>query len=191
MEKQLKLDIKYKIIFKIQSLNMEKIKPEIHKTSYIAKSSIIIGNVKIGKNCGIFPNAVIRGDQNSIYIDDGTNVQDCCVIHTDKEHNVRIGKNVSIGHGAVVHGSIIEDNCLIGMNVTILNGVKIEEGVIIGANALVRSDQIIPKNSLVIGIPSKVIKQDKKFKDIIIKNAKTYREISKNYLNGNYFFYNK
>jgi carbonic anhydrase/acetyltransferase-like protein (isoleucine patch superfamily) len=170
---------------------MEKIKPEIHKTSYIAKSSIIIGNVKIGKNCGIFPNAVIRGDQNSIYIDDGTNVQDCCVIHTDKEHNVRIGKNVSIGHGAVVHGSIIEDNCLIGMNVTILNGVKIEEGVIIGANALVRSDQIIPKNSLVIGIPGKVIKQDKKFKDIIIKNAKTYREISKNYLNGNYFFYNK
>jgi carbonic anhydrase/acetyltransferase-like protein (isoleucine patch superfamily) len=170
---------------------MGKIKPEVHHTSYIAKSSIIIGNVKIGKNCGIFPNAVIRGDQNSIYIDDGTNIQDCCVIHTDIEHNVRIGKNVSIGHGAVVHGAIIENNCLIGMNVTILNGVKIEEGVIIGANALVRSDQIIPKNSLVIGIPGKVIKQDKKFKDIILKNAETYREISKNYLNGKYYFYSK
>jgi carbonic anhydrase/acetyltransferase-like protein (isoleucine patch superfamily) len=170
---------------------MEIIKPEIHKTSYIAKSSIIIGNVKIGKNCGIFPNAVLRGDQNSIYIDDGTNVQDCCVIHTDKEHNVRIGKNVSIGHGAVVHGAIIENNCLIGMNVTILNGVKIEEGVIIGANALIKSDQRIPKNSLVIGIPGKVIKQDKKFKDIILKNAKTYKEITKNYLNGKYYFYNE
>lgn len=170
---------------------MEKIKPEIHQSSYIAESSIIIGNVKIGKNCGIFPNAVIRGDQNSIYIDDGTNIQDCCVIHTDREHNVIIGKNVSIGHGAVVHGAIIKNNCLIGMNVTILNGVKIEEGVIIGANALVRSDQIIPKNSLVIGIPGKVIKQDEKFKDIILKNAKTYREISKNYLKGKYSFYNK
>ena len=170
---------------------MEKIKPIIHLSSYIAESSIIIGNVKIGRNCGIFPNAVIRGDQNSIYIDDGTNIQDCCVIHTDKEHIVSIGKNVSIGHGAVVHGAIIDDNCLIGMNVTILNGVHIEEGVIIGANALVKSDEIIPKNSLVVGVPAKVVKQDEKFKEIIMKNAKTYREISKEYLNGEYYFYNR
>ena len=169
---------------------MEKIKPIIHLSSYIAESSIIIGNVKIGRKCGIFPNAVIRGDQNSIYIDDGTNIQDCCVIHTDKEHIVRIGKNVSIGHGAVVHGAIIDDNCLIGMNVTILNGVHIEEGVIIGANALVKSDEIIPKNSLVVGVPAKVVKQDERFKEIIMKNAKTYREISKEYLNGEYYFYN-
>ena len=170
---------------------MEKIKPIIHLSSYIAESSIIIGNVKIGRNCGIFPNAVIRGDQNSIYIDDGTNIQDCCVIHTDKEHIVRIGKNVSIGHGAVVHGAIIDDNCLIGMNVTILNGVHIEEGVIIGANALVKSDEVIQKNSLVVGVPGKVVKQDEKFKEIIIKNAKTYKEISKKYLDGGYYFYNR
>lgn len=170
---------------------MEKIKPIIHLSSYIAESSIIIGNVKIGRNCGIFPNAVIRGDQNSIYIDDGTNIQDCCVIHTDKEHIVRIGKNVSIGHGAVVHGAKIDDNCLIGMNVTILNGVHIKEGVIIGANALVKSDEVIPKNSLVVGVPGKVVKQDEKFKEIIIKNAKTYKEISKKYLDGEYYFYNR
>ena len=169
---------------------MEKIKPIIHQSSYIAKSSIIIGNVNIGKNCGVFPNAVIRGDQNSIFIDDGTNIQDCCVIHTDKEHIVRIGKNVSIGHGAVVHGALIDDNCLIGMNVTILNGVHIKEGVIIGANALVKSDEVIPKNSLVVGVPGKVVKQDEKFKEIIMKNAKTYREISKEYLDGGYYFYN-
>jgi len=168
---------------------MEKIRPIIHQSSYIAKSSIIIGNVKIGRNCGVFPNAVIRGDQNSILIDDGTNIQDCCVIHTDKEHIVRIGKNVSIGHGAIVHGAIIDNNCLIGMNVTVLNGAQIKEGVIIGANALVKSDEIIPKNSLVVGVPGKVVKQDEKFREIIMNNANRYKEISKKYLDGEYYIY--
>jgi len=168
---------------------MEVIKPNIHQSSYIAKSSVIIGNVIIGKNCGVFPNAVIRGDQNSIIIKDGTNVQDCCVIHTDKKHNVKIGNNVSIGHGAIVHGAQINNNCLIGMNATILNGVHIEEGVIIGASALVRTDEIIPKNSLVVGVPGKIVKQDKNFIKIIKKNAETYKEISKKYLNGEYINY--
>ena len=168
---------------------MEIFKPKIHQSSYIAKSSVIIGNVTIGKNCGVFPNAVIRGDQNSIVINDGTNVQDCCVLHTDKEHNVKIGNNVSIGHGAIVHGAQIDNNCLIGMNATILNGAHIEEGVIIGASALVRTDEIIPKNSLVVGVPGKVVKQDKNFIEIIKRNAETYKEISRKYLNGEYIKY--
>ena len=168
---------------------MELTKPKIHHSSYIAKSSVIIGNVTIGKNCGVFPNAVIRGDQNSIEIKDGTNIQDCCVIHTDKEHNVKIGNNVSIGHGAIVHGAQVDNNCLIGMNATILNGAHIEEGVIIGASALVRTDEIIPKNSLIVGIPGKVVKQDKNFIGIIKNNAETYKQISKKYLNGEYVKY--
>jgi len=168
---------------------MKNIIPKIHNSSYISKSAVIIGNVKIGKNCGVFPNAVIRGDQNPIVIDDGSNIQDCCVIHTDKKHSVKIGKNVSIGHGAIVHGATISDNCLIGMNVTILNGALIEEGTIIGANALIKTDDIIPSNSLVVGIPGKVVKQDKNFKKIILKNAETYKEISRNYINGEYKFF--
>ena len=165
---------------------MKNIIPKIHNSSYISKSAVIIGDVKIGKNCGVFPNAVIRGDQNPIVIEDGSNIQDCCVIHTDKEHSVKIGKNVSIGHGAIVHGATISDNCLIGMNVTILNGALIEEGTIIGANALIKTDDIIPSNSLVVGIPGKVVKQDKNFNKIILKNAETYKEISRNYINGKY-----
>lgn len=168
---------------------MKIFKPIIHKSSYIAKSSVIIGNVNIGKNCGVFPNAVIRGDQNSIIIGDGTNIQDCCVIHTDKKHNVIIGNEVSIGHGAIIHGAKIDNNCLIGMNATVLNGAHIEEGVIIGACALVRSDEIIPKNSLVVGIPGKVVKKDENFIEIIKKNAKTYKEISKKYLKGEFIEY--
>jgi carbonic anhydrase/acetyltransferase-like protein (isoleucine patch superfamily) len=168
---------------------MENNKPRIHNSSYIAKSAIIIGNVQIGKNCGVFPNAVIRGDQNSIEIDDGSNIQDCCVLHTDKDHFVKIGKNVSIGHGAVIHGATISDDCLIGMNVTILNGVKIQEGTIVGANALIKTDEVIPKNSLVVGIPGKVVKQDLNFRKIILKNAENYKEISKNYIEGKYKIY--
>lgn len=164
-------------------------KPKIHKSSFIAKSAVVIGNVTIGKNCGVFPNAVIRGDENSIEIDDGSNVQDCCVIHCDEDHSVKIGKNVSIGHGAILHGATIEDNCLIGINVTILNGARIGKGSIIGANALVTTDMNVPENSLVLGIPGKVVKQDKKFCGMAILNAEAYQRISREHLDGKHHVY--
>ena len=164
-------------------------KPEIDKSSYIAKTAVIIGDVKIGENCGIFPNAVIRGDQNTIKIEDGSNVQDCCVIHTDKEHEVKIGKNVSIGHGATVHGAIIEDNCLVGINATILNGAKLRRGSIIGANALVKNNMDVPKNSLVLGIPGKIIKKDENFREMARLNAETYQKLSRDHLDGKHLIY--
>ena len=165
-------------------------KPEIHKSSFVAKTAIIIGDVKIGKNCGIFPYAVIRGDQNSIKIGDGSNVQDCCVIHTNEKYAVKIGKNVSIGHGAIIHGAAIEDNVIIGMNATVMNGCKIGNGSIIGANALVTEKKQIPENSLVLGVPGKTVKQDEKFKETAILNAETYQKLSKNHKEGKYEYYN-
>jgi len=164
-------------------------RPEAHKSSFIAKTAVIIGDVKIGKNCGIFPNAVIRGDENSIAIDDGSNVQDCCVIHCDKEHSVRIGKNVSLGHGAVIHGATIGDDCLIGINATVLNGARIERGSIIGANALVTTDMEVPENSLVLGVPGKIIKQDKKFAEMARSNAETYQKLAKEHMQGKHPMY--
>ena len=164
-------------------------KLEIDKSSYVSKTAVIIGDVVIGKNCGIFPNAVIRGDQNTIEIGDGSNVQDCCVIHTDREHKVKIGKNVSLGHGAIVHGAIIEDDCLIGMNTTILNGSKIGQGSVIGANALVKNNMDVPENSLVLGIPGKIIKQDEKFRETARLNAEVYQKLSKEYLRGKHSVY--
>lgn len=165
-------------------------KPDVHKSSFVAKTAVIIGNVKIGKNCGVFPYAVIRGDENSIEIDDGSNAQDCCVIHCDKEHNVRIGKNVSLGHGAIIHGAIIADDCLIGINATVLNGAKIGRGSIIGANALITTDMNVPENSLVLGVPGKVIKQDKKFAEINRSNAEIYQKIAKEHKDGKHPVYN-
>ena len=163
--------------------------PKIHESSFVAESAVVIGEVTIGKNCGIFPNAVIRGDQNYIKIDDGSNVQDCCVIHTDEKHFVEIGKNVSLGHASVIHGAIVEDDCLIGIHATVLNGAHIKSGSIIGANALVTSKMEVPPYSLVLGIPGKVIKNDEKFADDARKNAQTYQRLSKNHLEGKYPHY--
>ena len=151
-------------------------KPEVHESSFVAKSAVIIGNVKIGKNCGIFPNAVIRGDDNTIEIGDKTNVQDCCVIHCDEDHSVRIGKNVTIGHCAMIHG--------------VLNGARIGKGSIIGANSLVKANMNVPENSMVLGVPGKVIKQDKKISESALLNAEEYQRLIKNHKDKKYQEYN-
>jgi len=163
--------------------------PEISEKTYIDKSSVIIGNVIIASKCGILPNSVIRGDQNIIKIDEGSNVQDCAVIHTDLKHQVNIGKNVSIGHSAVVHGATIEDNVIVGMNATIMNGSKIGHGSIIGANALVSENKEIPPFSLVVGIPGKIIKTNEEFETMCIKNAETYHRLTKEHLLGKHKHY--
>ncbi len=160
--------------------------PKIDKSSFIAPTAVLIGDVTIGKHCGVYPHAAIRGDENSIEIGDGSNVQDCCVIHVNNEYPVKIGKNVSIGHLAMIHGATIEDECLIGINATVLNGARIASGSVIGANALVTAGTEIPKNSLVIGVPGKIIKQDEGLLEMIRSNAETYKKLSQNHLQGKY-----
>ena len=162
---------------------------KIDKSSFIAPSAVLIGDVTIGKHCGVYPHAVIRGDQNLIEIGDGSNVQDCCVIHTNNVFPVKIGKNVSIGHLAMIHGAIIEDECLIGINATVLNGARIGSGSVIGASALVTAGADIPKNSLVLGVPGKVIKQDEGLLEMIRSNAETYKTLSQRHLQGNFSVY--
>ena len=160
--------------------------PTIHHSSYIAPSAVIIGNVTIGKNCGVFPQAVIRGDEGPIDIGEGSNIQDCCVLHTDVDHVITIGKNVTIGHAAVVHGATIEDDCLIGIHATVLNGARIGSGSIIGACALVTENMVVPPQSLVLGIPGKVIRQDPKYSDMIRENASVYQSLTKKHKQGLY-----
>ena len=161
-------------------------KPEIHKSTFVDKTAVIIGDVKIGKNCGIYPCAVIRGDDNSIEIGDGSNVQDNCIIHVDAKHKTKIGNNVSIGHGAMVHGATIDDECLIGINATVLDGAIIKKGSVVGANALITTNMKVPENSLIIGVPGKIVKQDNKLKELIIFNAKEYQRLSNEHINKKY-----
>jgi carbonic anhydrase/acetyltransferase-like protein (isoleucine patch superfamily) len=163
--------------------------PQIDASSFIAPSAIIIGDVMIGKNCGVYPHAVIRGDEGTIVIGDGSNIQDCCILHTDAEHQIHIGKNVTIGHAAVVHGATIEDDCLIGIQATVLNGAYIHAGSIIGACALVTENMVVPHQSLVVGIPGKVIKQDPQYVKSIRSNADIYQRLSRNHKQGRYQSY--
>lgn len=127
-------------------------------TVFIAPTAFIIGDVRLGKNCSIWFHTAIRGDLAPIIIGDDSNIQDGCIIHADPNFHVNIGKGVTLGHGAIVHGATISDNVLIGMRAVILNGAKIGENSIIGAGAVVSEGTEIPPNSIALGIPAKVVK---------------------------------
>ncbi len=128
-------------------------------TSYIAPGAAVIGNVVLGEQVSIWFNAVLRGDNDAIVIGDGSNVQDGAVLHVDPGHPLNVGRRVTIGHKAILHGCQIGDNSLIGMNAVVLNDAVIGKNCLIGANALVTEGMQIPDNSLVLGSPAKIRKE--------------------------------
>ena len=141
-------------------------KPEIGEKTFIAHSSDIIGDVTIGRDCGIWFGSVIRGDDNLIKIGNETNVQDNAVLH------IEIGSGVTIGHGAIIHGCKIEDECLIGMGAIILNGAKIGKNTMIAAGTLVSQNKEIPEGVLVMGVPGKVVRKLTEDEIESIKNSR-------------------
>lgn len=151
---------------------------------YKADSAIIDGDVTIAKNVSVWHEAVIRADSASVEIGERTNVQDMALIHVDKDHPVKIGKGVTIGHKAIIHGATIEDDVLIGMSALIMNGAVIKKGSIVGAGALVKENMIVPEGSVVVGMPAKVIKQTNSDQIQMIKeNSDHYIELAKQSLN--------
>lgn len=133
--------------------------PKIKEKTFIAQNSSVIGDVAIGKDCGIWFGAVLRGDENSIIIGDETNIQDNAVLHGDSEYTVELGDGVTVGHGAIVHGCKIEENCLVGMGSIILNGAKIGKNTIIAAGSLVSQNKEIPEGVLVVGVPGRILRK--------------------------------
>jgi len=125
---------------------------------YVAESAHVIGRVVLGEGAGIWFGTVLRGDNETITVGEGSNIQENCVLHTDMGFPLDIGKGCTIGHSAILHGCTIGNNSLIGMGATVLNGAKIGENCLIGAGALVTEGKVIPDNSLVVGSPAKVIK---------------------------------
>ena len=126
---------------------------------WIAPNAYVIGNVQLGRDVGVWFAATIRGDNEQIRIGDRTNVQDGAVLHSDPGSPLTIGANVTIGHGAIVHGCTVGESTLIGMGATILNGAKIGRNCIVGANALVTEGKEFPDGSLVVGSPAKAVRQ--------------------------------
>jgi carbonic anhydrase/acetyltransferase-like protein (isoleucine patch superfamily) len=157
--------------------------PKISETVFIADSADIIGDVEVGDFSSVWFNAVLRGDRNKIKIGNRTSIQDNVVIHVNHEHEVQVGDDVSVGHGAVLHGCRIGNNVLIGMNSTVLNGAEIGKNSIIGANALVAEGKKFPENSLIVGVPGKVKREIEEAEiEGITKNAKEYVELRKEYI---------
>lgn len=156
--------------------------PQIDESVYLSQDAVVIGDVTLEKNVSVWFQTVIRGDKDHIHIGEGSNIQDNCTLHTDPHHVMTIGRNVTVGHNAVVHGCTIEDEVLIGMGAIVLNGSHIGSHSIIGAGALVREQQVIPPGSLVVGCPGKVIKSvsEEQIQDII-ENAAHYQELAKEY----------
>jgi carbonic anhydrase/acetyltransferase-like protein (isoleucine patch superfamily) len=131
--------------------------PRVHPTAYIDDSAQVIGDVEIGEESSVWMCVVIRGDVHRIRIGRRSNVQDGSVVHVMKDtHPTTIGDDVTIGHGALVHGCTIEDRCLIGMGAILLNGVRVGTGSIVAAGTLLPEGTQVPPRSLVMGAPGRV-----------------------------------
>ena len=158
--------------------------PVVPATCYVDLSAQVIGDVELGENASVWMNAVLRGDVNAIRVGAKSNVQDCAVLHGMRyEYPVMVGEWVTIGHNATVHGCVVEDAVLIGMGATILNDVRIGEGSIVAAGAVIAEHTVIPPNSLVAGVPGKVRRtlgdEDRK---LILKYAQDYLDYVAIYL---------
>ena len=131
----------------------------IDERAYIHPAAVVCGDVALGPHASVWPTAVVRGDSAPIVIGAGTNVQDGTVIHVDAGVPCTIGARVAIGHRAIVHGATVEDDCLIAMGAILLNRVHVGCGSIIGAGALCPEGMIVPPNSLVLGLPGRVVRE--------------------------------
>ncbi len=162
---------------------------QIDKSAFIADGAKIIGDVKIGKESSVWYNCVIRSDipGTNIIIGDRTNIQDCSVIHNDHGKSTIIGNDVTIGHNCIIHGCVIEDECLIGMGAIVLSGALIRKGAVIGAGAVVKENAIIETNTLSVGLPAKHIRtNDDKVRKHILENAQEYVTLGKEHAAGLY-----
>ncbi|WP_434991944.1 gamma carbonic anhydrase family protein [Arthrobacter sp. Ld5] len=133
--------------------------PVISDSAFTAPTATLIGEVTLGAFASVFYGASVRADTAAISIGAGTNLQDNVVVHADPGYPATIGDRVSVGHGAVVHGCTVEDDCLIGMSATVLNGAVIGAGSLVAAGAVVLEGTVVPPRSLVAGVPAKVRRQ--------------------------------
>jgi carbonic anhydrase/acetyltransferase-like protein (isoleucine patch superfamily) len=161
--------------------------PSIDPTAFVHPDAFVAGDVTISARVSVWPTAVIRGDSGRIIIGEESNVQDGTVIHVDQGVPTTIGRRVAIGHRAIVHGSTIEDDCLIGMGAILLNGVQVSSGSIIGAGAVCREGMRVPPNSLVLGVPGRVVRETTDAeRERIARTVQSYLELQQAHRRGDY-----
>lgn len=156
--------------------------PEIEDSVFLAETSAVIGCVKLHPHVNVWYGAVLRGDEDTIEVGENTNIQDNVTVHAAEGFPVKLGKNITVGHNAIVHGCTVGDGTMIGMGSCILNGAVIGKGCLIGAGALVKEGMEIPDYSLVVGVPAKVIRTlDGEAVEKIKKNADLYVSLASEY----------
>jgi carbonic anhydrase/acetyltransferase-like protein (isoleucine patch superfamily) len=161
--------------------------PVVDESCYIAPEAVIVGDVVIEKGCSVWPFAVIRGDLSQVRIGEGSSVQEHCQIHGNPGKQTIIGKNVSIGHGAIIHAAKIGDYVIVGMNSSVLDEAEVGPGSVIGANALVKSGMKVPPGSLVVGVPAKVVKEnDPTLMEAARRNAEEYHRLRDAHKSGQF-----
>src|SRR5579871_1620060 len=158
--------------------------PRIPATCYVDLSAQVLGDVELGENSSVWMNAVLRGDVNSIRVGANSNVQDCAVLHGQRYlYSVTVGDWVTIGHNAIVHGCVLEDMVLIGMNATVLNNARVGEGSIIAAGAVVPEGTLVPARTLWAGVPAKMRRElGDADRELILQYAKNYVDYTAIYL---------
>ena len=156
--------------------------PTLHPTAFVHPLAYVAGDVTLGPRVSIWPFASLRGDTDAITIDEDSNIQDGCVVHCDAGVPCHIGKRVGVGHRAIIHGSVIEDDVLIAMGAVLLNGVHVGSGSIIGAGAVVREGFHVPPNSLVLGVPGRIVRETTmEERGRIARTVESYVELQQKY----------
>jgi carbonic anhydrase/acetyltransferase-like protein (isoleucine patch superfamily) len=134
-------------------------KPDVARALFVAPNATVIGDVVLGPNCSVFYGAVLRGDIQEIRVGEGTNIQDNAIVHLADDYGAHIGAWCTIGHSAIIHACTIEDECLVGMGATVLDGARIGARSLIGANSLVPQRFTCPPGSMVFGSPAKIVRE--------------------------------
>jgi carbonic anhydrase/acetyltransferase-like protein (isoleucine patch superfamily) len=130
----------------------------VHPSVFIAEGAVVVGDVTLDEDASIWFNATLRGDVEAISVGSRSNIQEGCILHADPSYPTAIGADVTVGHGAVVHGARVGDNCIIGIRAVLLNGVVVGENSIVGACALLTEGKVYPPNALILGIPAKAVR---------------------------------
>lgn len=161
--------------------------PNVHPEAFVAPNATVVGRVSLGREASVWYGCVLRGDVEPITVGDQSNVQDQTIVHIDEGFPTRIGARVGVGHRCLLHGCVIEDECLIGMGAIVLNGVVIESGSVIAAGALVTENTRVPAGSLAMGVPARVVRSvDDELRARIERTWRDYVRLAREHRSGLY-----
>ena len=160
-------------------------RPEVDPTAFIAPTAVLIGETVVGAQAGVYFQCVLRGDINRVEVGAGTNIQDLSMLHVDDDYPCLVGRDVTVGHRAILHGCVIEDRCLIGMGAVVLSGARIGAGSIVAAGAVVPEGMQVPAGQLVAGVPAKIKRAlPADAARMLEQSAFKYRKVARAYLTG-------